>query len=124
MTGEVLHTYLAALASSLTIGVIVPLLILAIVLRILRNLLLKAQASEGFDIAQVLKDDDGKVSSIRFLSFLAFAISTWALAVVMFAHPDHIDSAFLAYLIVWSASRPALELAQKWNGQLPFAKGQ
>lgn len=127
MNGEELRTYLVALTSSVTIGVIVPLLILAGITAAIWWFLVLVQRRDDFDLAETLREtkDDGtagKVSQSRLLGFGAFAVSSWGLAVVLFALPQYTVEVFATYLLFWSGQRPALALAEKWNGVVPFAK--
>lgn len=101
MTDSALQTYLTALISSLTIGVIIPLLILGLVVWVMWALLSRAQSQAGFEISEVFLDETGKVSSERLLMFLSWAASTWVLAVVIFALPQHVIEAYVTYLGVW-----------------------
>ena len=123
MTGDQLHTYLAALASSVTIGVLVPLLILVGIALAFWLLVSRAQRDPAFDISNVLRDETGKESATRVVTFGAFAVTSWVLAVVTFAHPDKITEAMLYYLIFWSGAPIVVKFAERWNGSLPFAKG-
>jgi len=101
MAGDTLRAYLAALASSLTIGVIIPLMILGLMVFAAWILLSRAQASKDFNIADVLKDEAGKVSSDRLTLLATWGASTWLLSVVVFALPQHVVEAYAIYLGVW-----------------------
>jgi hypothetical protein len=114
--------YFEALLASVTIRVIIPLLILILVSVFIWWMIAKASANNDFHIEEVLLDaKDGKVSSTRLLAFLAFAISSWYLAVdVINGAPNYL--VYLIYLLGWSGSLLLKEAVLKWNGQLPFAK--
>jgi len=107
VTGDALQTYLTALASSLTIGVLIPLLILAIVVYAGWRLLDSAQKDEDFEIRDMLRDDAGKVSSERMLLFATWGASTWVLSVVVFALPNLVIEAYVTYLGVWGTTGAA-----------------
>lgn len=124
MNSEALQTYLTALASSLTINVLVPLLILALVVGVMWSLLAKAQAREGFEISDVFVDEAGKVSSERLLMFLSWAASTWVLAVVIFALPQHVMEAYVTYLGVWGTTGTAKAFFRHKYGAVALPAGE
>lgn len=121
MSEEQVTSYAQALLASVTINVIVPLLILAVLLVVIMRLLSLAQRKAEFNIEQMLHDDQGKPSAVRFLSLMAFAISSWYLAVrVLSGKPD--PQEYLYYLVAWSGALVFVKFADKWNGSLPFGK--
>lgn len=119
MTGDALQTYLAALASSLTIGVLVPLLILGLAVWLVWVLIARAQRDPGFNIADVLRDEHGKVSSERLLMFASWAASTWVLSVVVFAIPANVVEAYAIYLGVWGGVGAVKHFANRKYGTEP-----
>jgi hypothetical protein len=121
MNTDQVKTYLAALASSLTIGVLIPILILLLITAMIWLLISRAQRDPGFDIANTLRDEAGKESSVRVLTFGAFAVTSWGYAVSAFALPQYFSDVTLYYLAFWSGSPVALELAKKWDGRLPWS---
>lgn len=121
VTAEQATPYAQALIASVTINVIVPLVILALLMLFIWVLLRAAQSKKDFHIEQVFIDPDtGKVTVSRFTILMAFAISTWYLASDAFG--QRTPELFYAYLAAWSNSLTLLTLAQRWNGVLPFAK--
>lgn len=122
MNTEQLQTYLATLASSVTIGVIIPILILMGITAMIWVLISRAQKDESFDIANTLRDEAGKESAARILSFGAFAVSSWALAVTVFSLTQYFIEAMLYYLVFWSGAQVVVKFAEKWNGTLPWSK--
>lgn len=122
MNTEQLQTYLATLASSVTIGVIIPIAILLGITVMIWVLISRAQRDENFDISNTLRDENGKESASRILGFGAFAVSSWALAVTVFALPQYFIEAMLYYLVFWSGAPVVVKFAEKWNGTLPWAK--
>lgn len=119
-----LTVYAQALIASVTIGVIVPLVILVLMLAGIWRLVILAQRKGDFQVQQVFTDPEtGKVTVSRFTILMAFAISTWYLAVDAFAG-QKTPEFFYAYLAAWSNSLTLLTLAQRWDGALPFAKGR
>jgi hypothetical protein len=117
-----LTAYGAALLSSVTIRVLIPLLILFVLLGIAWRLLTLAQRKAGFNIEQMFTDEQGKASAARFLAMMAFAISSWALAVQVFA-ATLTPELFFYYLAAWSGALVFTKFADKWDGSLPFGKG-
>lgn len=123
MNAEQLRTYLVALTSSVTIGVIIPILILLGITAMIWVLISRAQSKDGFDISNTLRDENGKESAARILSFGAFAVSSWSLAVTVFALPQYFIEAMLYYLVFWSGAPVVVRFAEKWDGKLPWSKG-
>jgi hypothetical protein len=122
MNAEQLTTYAQALIASVTIGVIVPLLILAVMMLAIWRLILMAQRKATFHIEEIFLDENGKTSATRFTMLMGFAFSCWWMSARMFSgHPDPTE--FYAFLAAWSSSVTLLKLADKWNGVMPFAKG-
>lgn len=116
------ETYLQALMASVTVNTIIPLVILLALSLFIWRVLALAQRSRGFDITQVFRDENGKISGLSFIMLLAFAMSCWYLAVDrLSAKPD--PTVFLFFLLAWAGSPAMLELAKRWDGQLPFARG-
>jgi hypothetical protein len=100
-------SYFEALLSSLTISVIIPLLILGLAVWLIWTLLARAQSDADFNISDVLRDETNKVSSDRLLLFASWAVSSWVLAVVVFAMPNVLVEAYVTYLGVWGATSGA-----------------
>lgn len=116
------ESYLQALVASVTLNTIIPLMILILLCGFIWRVLALAQRNRGFDITQVFRNDAGKISGLSFIMLLAFAMSCWYLAVDrLSASPNPL--VFLFFLFAWAGSPALLELAKKWNGQLPFAQG-
>lgn len=118
---EALSDYAAALLSSVTIRVLIPLVILFLLLGIAWRLITLAQRKDGFQIEQMFTDEAGKVSAARFLALLAFAISSWALAVQVFSATLSPELYFY-YLAAWSGALVFTKFADKWDGSLPFGR--
>lgn len=118
MSGEQFHQYLLALSSSLTVGVVLPLFILLGIAAAIWWLIARAQKDEDFDISDVLRDEKGKISSERLLTFSCFGVSSWVLAVIVFAHPNLVVESYAIYMGFWSATATAKEFAKrKWPTQ-------
>mgnify|MGYP000919548605 FL=1 len=83
--------------------------------------MLRAQRSKTFDFSDMLRDESGKASSLRFAILGSFAVSSWAFAY------ETISSSrewwvWAGYLGTWSGALVFKELASKWNGQLPWSR--
>jgi hypothetical protein len=76
-------------------------------------LLARANRDPDFNIAEVLKGPDGKVSSERVILLATWASSTWALAVVIFAMPQHTIEVFGLYMGAWALNNAAKHIAAK-----------
>jgi hypothetical protein len=125
MTAEQTMTYLQALAASVTIGVILPGLLLMVLLGFAWAVLWKAQQRVDFDIADLLREPDAvgapRVSTWRFCSLMAFSIHSAYFYASLFIKPD--VELFAWYGVLWGGAPAAIILAGKWNGALPLAKG-
>jgi hypothetical protein len=118
MNHDQAQTYLAALASSLTIGVIIPLLILLGLAGAIWLLISKAQTDPNFDVANVLRDENGKESSERLLTFACFAVTSWVMAVAVFALPNLLIEIYITYSALWGGTAAAKEIVKrKWPGK-------
>lgn len=101
---------------------VIPTLILISLLVFAFALVAKAQARPDFDFGEMLKDENGKVSSTRMFSFICLAVTSWVIATLTISDKLTSDY-FWYYLIIWSGTAVALKLVDKWNGTLPFSKG-
>jgi hypothetical protein len=116
MNAEQFSVYLTALASSLTVNVIIPLLMLVIVIVMGWVLFARAQNKDGFHIADMLLDDAGKVSSDRVLAVCTWGASTWGLAVFFYAIPGSVTEAYAIYLGVWATNNAVKGIAKMRYG--------
>jgi hypothetical protein len=115
--------YLQALIASVTIGIVIPGLMLGIMISLFIWVLFSAQKKGNFDASQFLRDDEGVLSSVRLFAFIAVSVHTWVIAVETMASritPDQM----MIYAITWSSSLVLKGAVEKWNGSLPWAKGQ
>lgn len=100
---------------------VIPTLILFVLLLFVFVLVGKAQSRDDFDFGDMLKDENGKVSSTRMFSFICLAVTSWIIAVLTIS--DKLTSEyFWYYLVIWSGTAVALKLVDKWNGTLPFSR--
>lgn len=112
---------LYALLSATTFTIIMPVIILTALVGIICWLIVRAQSREGFRFEQIFIDENGKSSSTRFLALMAFAISSWYMAVKVLTAAEA-SSEFLYYLLAWSGALVFSKAAEKWNGSVPFGK--
>jgi ABC-type phosphate transport system permease subunit len=118
------QTYLQALIASVTTGVVMPLLILVIVCVMGWVLFSRAASTENFNIADILRDNQGKPSSERTILFLTWGASTWMLAVTFFALPQHVPAAFGIYMAAWTTNAAVKQLSKDKYGQHPPDEGK
>ena len=122
MNAEQATSYLQALLASVTIGVIIPLVILVLMLSIVGYTLLLAQRRNDFDIAQIFCDETARPTTARFIMLLAFGFSCYYLTSKLLSGNTD-PGEFYAFLAAWSSSLAMLKLAEKWDGRMPFSKG-
>lgn len=123
MNKEAVVGYAEALVASVTIQVIVPLVMFGLMLAAFWYLLHKAQKKADFHIEQVFVDSaTGKTSAVNVVALMAFAYSVWYMTVLAMTGKQGTQE-FLYFLLFWSGAPVAMELAKKWDGRLPWAKG-
>lgn len=122
MNTEQATTYLQALMASVTIGVIVPLLMFLTMVCVFVWVIVLAQRRSDFDASQFLRDDAGRLSSLRLFAFIACAVHTWVIAVETMGSRITVDQ-MAVYAVTWSGSLVLARFADKWDGSLPWAKG-
>jgi hypothetical protein len=123
MTAEQGASYLQALIASVTIQVIVPGAMFGLMVGVFVWVVAKAQKREDFDASQFLRDDAGKLSSVRLFAFVSLGVHTWVIAVETMASRITSDQMTI-YAVTWSGSLVLAEAVGKWNGVLPWARGQ
>lgn len=115
--------YVEALIASVTIQVIIPLVMFGLMLAAFWYLLHKAQKKADFHIEQVFIDPhSGKTSGTAVVTLMAFAYSVWYMTVLALSGKPS-TTEFGYFLLFWSGAPVALELAKRWDGRLPWAKG-
>jgi hypothetical protein len=119
--------YAEALLASVTIGVILPALLLFVLMGVIWRLVTLAQRKDGFNFETVFTDDTGKVSTWRVAALFAFCIHSAYFYATLFKVPDL--QFFLYYGLIWGGTPAAVILAEgfrdaatKWNGAMPFTK--
>ena len=116
--GNILKT----LEDGISIQVLIPAVTLFLLLASMLIVFWTAQRREDFDLAEMLRGEDTKVSPWRVFAFGAFAFSSWALmSEVLNARLT--DWLMWSYLVTWAGSPSLLKAMERWNGVLPFAKG-
>jgi hypothetical protein len=121
MTAEQGANYLQALIASVTLQVLIPGFMFLMMVGVFVWVVARAQARDDFDASQFLRDDAGKLSSVRLFAFVSLGVHTWVVAVETMASritPDQM----LIYAVTWSGSLVLAEAVGKWNGVLPWAK--
>jgi hypothetical protein len=83
--------------------------------------LVLVQLRKDFDLADMYRDDAGKVSAVRVLSVGCWVVATW------YVMQDMLDGIgtpeiYWAYVVTFSAAKVLDKAAEKWNGSLPFGK--
>lgn len=120
MTGDQLLIYIT---QGLSIPVLIPLLILVGISVSMWVVLGRAQNRNDFFAHRMLIDPvTGFESSEKLISFGCFAVTSWALAVIMFAHKEHIINAMITYMAFWSGTSIAKDIVAKWDGRAPFTR--
>lgn len=112
-----LERWLAILVGQFDLAGFLLLLLVASMLWVLW----RAASAEGFDIKDVLRDDNKKPSFTRVAGLGAFAFSSWVLMKDVLsangAHPE----IFWSYIIVWSGAPIASDLVKaleaKWTSK-------
>lgn len=112
---------LNSLLTGASFAVIVPTVVLLVLLLTAGVVLFRAQMRSDFDVANMLKDDQGKESALRLGIFVSLAISSWGI-VFMIINKTLDPGIWTTYLMTWSGALIFVKLADKWNGQLPWAK--
>lgn len=112
--------FIRRLMGEITIAVIIPSSILAVLFMLLAYVLMRAQRRADFDIAGFLRDESGKESALRAFAFVALGMTSWVMATLVFLNQMN-ETYFLYYNMTWSGALVLRELAQKWDGVVPFS---
>lgn len=125
MMQQQVASYFEALMASVTINVIIPLVMFLTMFGLFLWVLVKAQRTnarnEHFDVSQFLRDDAGKLSSVRLFAFVALCVHTWAIAVEC-VNARLTENHMVVYAVTWSSSLILKGAVEKWDGRLPWAK--
>lgn len=119
--------YAQALLASVTINVIMPAVLMAVILLAVWRLLVLAQKKEGFNIEQMFQDETGRISPWRFTGLFAFAVHSAYFYATLFTKYD--NQLFLYFGLIWGGTPAAMlmaegfrDAARNWNGNMPFSK--
>jgi cbb3-type cytochrome oxidase subunit 3 len=112
-----------ALLSRIEIKDIVALLILFMQLIFLIFVIYKAQKRADFDVANFLRDENGKESSTRAFAFLCLAVMSWGFAMLIFL--DRMtEFYFFVFGGLWAGTPVAMEMVKRWDGSVPFGSNR
>jgi hypothetical protein len=103
MTPEQTSEFLISLLTSVTIGVIFPAIMLLAMVGMFIWVLNKAQIREDFDASQFLRDENGKLSSLRLFAFVCLCTHTWVIAVETMSSRIT-ENQMIIYAATWSSS--------------------
>lgn len=91
-----------------------PLLVLACMLIGMAVILWRAQLRSDFDLAQMLRDGEGKASAMRLAVLAALAVSSWALMRDVLRPGGADPTIYLIYCATWSASPVLAKAIEAW----------
>lgn len=109
----------AALFNAFAFDKVIPLVALMTMMVVVAWLLNKAQQKVDFNIEEMFKDENDKVSAARIIAFMAFAFSSWDLMAARLSGTSNVDH-FAYYLFAWSGSLVFIKGVEKWDGHLPL----
>jgi hypothetical protein len=98
----------------------IPAIGFAVVMAIGLWVLAKTQANptNGFDMADMLRDDTGKPSALRLGIFVSLAATTWGLMYhIIHTRGEVHDWLFLGYAAIWSGSAVASKAIEIYGGK-------
>lgn len=116
------HIIVTGVEAALLPEIFIPALMLLGLFVLLLVILVRAQARADFDVANFLRDETGKESAMRAFAFVALAVTSWIVATLALKGNLTSDY-FLYYNLTWANTVVLMKLADKWSGQMPFAKG-
>lgn len=119
-----METFFKSIIGGLTVQLLLPAMLLLALLLVMMFVLWRAQKRADFDLANMLRQGnaDGKESAAQLAILTAMAMSSWVLMSETL-NSRLTENLWWGYLITWSGSPALLEVARRWNGALPFAKG-
>lgn len=101
---------IAGLTQWVNANIDLPAAVLIVVFLMMGYVLYKTQANKnnGFDFADMLRDDSNKPSSSRLSMFVCLGISTWGIMYILITRKGEIDTwLFIAYVGIWSGAKVA-----------------
>ena len=121
MTAETVKSFWTNL--TLSINIDLPAIILFVMLLLSGYVMFMAQRREDFDFGNMLRDEQGKESTVRICALISMAVSSWALmnhALLAGASMDW--KLFALYVGTWSGALVFIKMAERWDGHLPWSK--
>lgn len=111
-----MFSYLADVGVWFKTNINFPAIVLIVLLAFTFWVFRKAQANpaNGFDLTDMLKDENGKASSMRFSVLVAMAISSWAI-MTMVINNQLDPTAFIGYIAFWSSSAVAAKFVEAYQ---------
>lgn len=91
-------------------------LMLALTLLCAGYVVWKAQQRDDFDWAEMLKDETGKPSAFRILSFGAFGVTAWGLMLYIISEKVT-EWMWLYFLLAWSGAAVLAKAIDAWKGK-------
>jgi hypothetical protein len=95
-------------------------IILLLLIGIMVGTLWRAQKADDFDIREMLRNDEGKVSVLRICSFGAFAFSSWGFMKDALSSGGPTLWIFVVYIALWGGMPVASKVFDKldvWGGK-------
>lgn len=77
--------------------------------------LFRTQQREDFDLADMLRDETGRASSVRMGAFVCLGISSWGIMYMLVKYQGVIDTwIFLGYMGIWSGAKAVEKAIDAW----------
>lgn len=114
--------WVGALVMQVLVGVVIPLAVFAAMCAAFWFLLARAQADPNFDIAEIFREEGGKVSMTQILKGGAFLLSGLATVIIIVTIPNSATEALITFSGTWGPTAVALEFVKrKWptDGKVP-----
>lgn len=95
---------------------LIPLAAFLMIFGLFAWVLVLAQRRDGFDAADFLRDDSGKLSKGGLFAFIACATHTWVI-MVQTINARETEWQVAIYALTWSGSLLLLEAIKAWKGK-------
>lgn len=115
--------WLKHLSQTATWDILIPGAILAAIFALGVWVLWRAQKRSDFDLADMLRNDENRGSNTKAGFFVALGVSSWVIATLTVQKTMTVDF-FWAYNVTFSGSFLLKAAIDKWNGVVPFTKGE
>ena len=107
--------WVGSLVMQVLVGVAIPLMVFVAMCFAFWVLLSRAQADPDYDIAQIFRDESGKVSMTQILKGGAFLLSGLATVIIIVTIPNSATEALITFSGTWGPTAVALEFVKrKW----------